>query len=78
MTDHEQSHHRPHGHHHTKDSSPDEARQHRQAESQAQPFVDDCAPEREEMRSAIHALETELAAAKADTLRAMADFQNLQ
>jgi hypothetical protein len=55
MTDHEESHHRPHGHHHAKDSSPDEARQHRQAESQAQPFVDDCAPEREEMRSAIHA-----------------------
>jgi len=78
MTDHEESHHRPHGHHHAKDSSPDEARQHRQAESQAQPFVDDCAPEREEVRSAIHALETELAAAKADTLRAIADFQNLQ
>jgi molecular chaperone GrpE len=76
MTD--QSHQRPHGHHRQPDGSADETRQHHQAESQAQPFVDDCAPEREEMQTAIRIMNAELAQAKSDTLRAVADFQNLQ
>jgi molecular chaperone GrpE len=70
------SHQRPHGHHH--DEGGDEAHQRHRAESESQPFVDDRAPEPEEARDAIRALETQLAAAQQDTLRAIADFQNLQ
>jgi len=71
-------HHRPHGHHHEECSDPGEARVRRRAESESQPFVDDRAPEPEEARDAIRALEEQLAQAKGDTLRAIADFQNLQ
>ncbi len=76
MTD--QPHQRPHGHHHQPDGNADETRQHHHAESEAQPFVDDCAPEREELQTAIRILNAELVQAKSDTLRAVADFQNLQ
>jgi molecular chaperone GrpE len=69
-------HHRPHGHEECSD--PGEARVRRRAESESQPFVDDRAPEPEEARDAIRALEDQLAQAKGDTLRAIADFQNLQ
>ncbi|MFM9146027.1 MAG: nucleotide exchange factor GrpE, partial [Phycisphaerales bacterium] len=55
-----------------------EARVRRRAESESQPFVDDRAPEPEEARDAIRTLEEQLAQAKGDTLRAIADFQNLQ
>jgi molecular chaperone GrpE len=74
----DQSHQRPHGHHHEHHRTEAEAQAHHRAESEAEPFVDECAPEREEMKSALHALEAELAKAKEDTLRAVADFQNLQ
>lgn len=74
----DQSHQRPHGHHHEHHRTEAEAQAHHRAESQAEPFVDECAPEREEMKSALHALGAELAKAKDDTLRAVADFQNLQ
>lgn len=74
----DQHHHRPHGHHHAAGADAGESHVRHRAESEAQPFVDDCAPEREEMRSAIQALEAELAKAREETLRAVADFQNLQ
>ncbi|MFM7798175.1 MAG: nucleotide exchange factor GrpE [Planctomycetota bacterium] len=74
----DKSHQRPHGHHHEHHRTEAEAQVHHRAESEAEPFVDECAPEREEMKSALHALEAELAKAKEDTLRAVADFQNLQ
>jgi len=74
----DKSHQRPHGHHHEHHRTEAEAQAHHRAESEAEPFVDACAPEREEMKSALHALEAELAKAKEDTLRAVADFQNLQ
>ncbi|MFM8640413.1 MAG: nucleotide exchange factor GrpE [Planctomycetota bacterium] len=74
----DKSHQRPHGHHHEHHRTEAEAQAHQRAESEAEPFVDECAPEREEMKSALHALEAELAKAKEDTLRAVADFQNLQ
>ena len=77
MTD-KQPHQRPHGHHHEHPASEADARAHRRAESEAEPFVDECAPEREELRAAIQSLEAEVAKAKEDTLRAIADFQNLQ
>ncbi|MBM4099497.1 MAG: nucleotide exchange factor GrpE [Planctomycetes bacterium] len=72
----DKSHQRPHGHHHEHHRTDSEA--HHRADSEAEPVVDECAPEREEMKSALHALEAELAKAKEDTLRAVADFQNLQ
>jgi len=74
----DKSHQRPNGHHHEHHRTEAEAQAHHRAESEAEPFVDACAPEREEMKSALHALEAELAKAKEDTLRAVADFQNLQ
>lgn len=74
----DKSHQRPHGHHHEHHRTEAEAQAHHRAESEAEPFVDERAPEREEMKSALHALEAELAKAKEDTLRAVADFQNLQ
>ena len=74
----DKSHQRPHGHHHEHHGTEAEAQAHHRAESEAEPFVDECAPEREELKSAIHALEAELAKAKEDVLRAVADFQNLQ
>ena len=77
------NHQRPHGHHHDP-AGADEHGRHR-ADSESQPFVDDRAPEPEEARDAILALEgrlaaceAELAQAKGDVLRAIADFQNLQ
>jgi|688.fasta_scaffold229660_2 molecular chaperone GrpE len=77
------NHQRPHGHHH--DPAGADEHGHRRAESESQPFVDDRAPEPEEARDAILALEgrlaaceAELAQAKGDALRAIADFQNLQ
>jgi molecular chaperone GrpE len=76
MTD--RPHHRPHGHHHEECSDPGEAHVRKRAESESQPFVDDQAPEPEEARDAIRALEDQLAQAKSETLRAIADFQNLQ
>ena len=76
MSDH--PHQRPHGHHHGAPGSPEDAHSHHRAESEAEPLVDECAPEREEMASAIRALQAELASAREDTLRAIADFQNLQ
>lgn len=79
------NHQRPHGHHHDEPRDPSGAHGHRRAESESQPFVDDRAPEPEEARDAIRALEerlaaadAELAQAKGDVLRAVADFQNLQ
>lgn len=74
----EHPHQHPHGHHHDAQSNPSDAQQRHHAHSEAEPFVDDLAPEREEARSAIQALEAELARAKGDVLRALADFQNLQ
>jgi molecular chaperone GrpE len=71
-------HTRPHGHHHEKPASDEGAHGQHRADSEAEPFVDQCAPEREELSSAIQALEAELAAAKEGMLRAIADFQNLQ
>jgi molecular chaperone GrpE len=78
-------HHKPQGHHHGAPESADEARQRAEACSHAEPHVDDRAPEAEEARDLIRcledrvaALETELAAAKDQALRAMADFQNYQ
>ena len=76
MTD--KSHQRPHGHHHEHHGNQAEEHGMHRAESEAEPFVDECAPEREEMKSALHALEAELAKAKEGMLRAVADFQNLQ
>ncbi len=85
MTNARPDHQRPHGHHH--DAPRDAAGEHghRRAESESQPYVDDRAPEPEEARDAIRALEerlaaadAELAQAKGDVLRAIADFQNLQ
>ena len=76
MTDH--PHHRPHGHHHEECGDPGEARTKHRADSESQPFVDDRAPEPEEARDAIRVLEEQLAHAKSETLRAIADFQNLQ
>ena len=76
MNDH--SHQRPHGHHHGTPANAEEAHSRKRAESEAEPLVDECAPEREELASAIHALQAELAQAKDQALRAVADFQNLQ
>lgn len=74
----EKSHQRPHGHHHEPHPDQADAQAKHRAESEAEPFVDECAPEREELASALHALEAELARSREDTLRAVADFQNLQ
>lgn len=74
----DKSHQRPHGHHHEHLPTEAESQAHHRAESEAEPFVDECAPEREELRSALQAIEAELAKAREDTLRAVADFQNLQ
>lgn len=85
------SHQRPHGHHHGQEQ-PDEDARRREADSHAQPHVDDRAPEPEEARDAIEALETERDALRAQLaglegtikeerelrLRAAADYQNLQ
>jgi molecular chaperone GrpE len=78
------SHQRPHGHHHDKERSSDAAKR-AQAESQAQPHVDDRAPEPEEARDCIDSLDTrvaeltaQLAEANELRLRAVADFQNFQ
>ncbi|MFO0963870.1 MAG: nucleotide exchange factor GrpE [Phycisphaerales bacterium] len=80
-----QPHHHPHGHHHGPAGSAEDERERQRAESQAQPHVDDRAPEPEEARDAIRALEErvaqlerELAAARDQGLRALADFQNFQ
>jgi molecular chaperone GrpE len=81
----EPNHQRPHGHHHDAGRDAAGSHGHHRAESESQPFVDDRAPEPEEARDAIRALEerlaaaeAELAQAKGDVLRAIADFQNLQ
>lgn len=78
------SHQRVHGHHHDSGGSRDEASR-REAESHAQPHVDDRAPEPEEARDAIEALESQvaeltvkLAESNELRLRAVADFQNYQ
>jgi len=71
-------HNRPHGHHQEKPASAEGAHGQHRADSGAEPFVDQCAPEGTELSSAIQALEAELAAAKEGMLRAIADFQNLQ
>ncbi len=82
---------RPHGHHHGQETPRDRAAR-AEAESHAQPHVDARAPEPEEARDAIEALEArvaELTHALADSqkqlaetqelrLRAVADFQNFQ
>jgi molecular chaperone GrpE len=81
MTDH----HKPHGHHHAAPADPEEARMRHEAGSQAEPHVDDRAPEAEEARDLVRtlearicALESEVQAAKDQALRALADFQNYQ
>lgn len=82
---------RPHGHHHGPESGRNRAAR-AEAESQAQPHVDARAPEAEEARDAIEALEarvqeltteldgvkTQLAETQDLRLRAVADFQNYQ
>jgi molecular chaperone GrpE len=81
MTDH----HMPHGHHHATPADAEEARMRREASSQAEPHVDDRAPEAEEARDLVRTLEARIAelevqlgAAKDQSLRALADFQNYQ
>lgn len=78
------SHQRPQGHHHDRERTA-EAAARREAESHAQPHVDDRAPEPAEARDAIEMLETrvaeltvQLAEANELRLRAVADFQNYQ
>ena len=45
----EKSHQRPHGHRHEPHPDQAEAQAKHRAESEAEPFVDECAPEREEL-----------------------------
>ena len=78
------SHQRPQGHHHERERAQEDAKRH-EAESHAQPHVDDRAPEPAEARDCIESLEirvaeltVQLAEANELRLRAVADFQNFQ